>query len=248
MRDTTPYVEPAALPRFLAVIPALDEEHNIGAVLDELAGLGPSCVPLVIDDGSTDATAAVARTRGVRTVRLARNIGIGGAVQTGFMLAEREGFEFLVQVDADGQHDPAQITRILTPVVSGDANVAIGSRWQAGEAIDGGIHRRMLLRTFAIVVSLATGQRLTDTSSSFRAYDRRAIRLCAATYPHGFLETIEATVLLKRSGISIAEVPVVIRARSSGQSSLSLFRAFAYSVKVLLAIIASLTQRAPKAG
>ena len=229
---------------FLAVIPALNEELALARVLDELRMMHPACIPLVVDDGSTDATARIALEHGARCVIMPRNVGIGSAVQVGFLVAEREGIGLLVQVDADGQHDPALLDAILAPVRSGEVDVVVGSRFLDGGTFDHAIHRRFLIRTFAHLITLVTRQRLTDTSSSFRAYNRRAIVFCADHYPQGFLESVESLVLLTRAGLSVREVPVVIRQREAGASSLSLGRTMVYTGKVLLAIAVSLTQSA----
>jgi glycosyltransferase involved in cell wall biosynthesis len=236
MTQTTPF-------RVLAVIPALNEEETIAGVLDELRKFAPEIVPLVVDDGSTDATAEIARLHGARVASLPMNLGIGGAVQTGFILAAREQFDALVQVDADGQHDPRELAKILGPLRAGEANVVIGSRFIGDAEFAHSAHRLFLIRFFARLVSLATGRTLTDTSSSFRAYDARAIAFCADNYPHGFLESIEATVLLARNGMRLTEVPVHVRQRQAGETSLSLGRTVVYTAKVVLAIAVSLTRR-----
>lgn len=229
---------------FIAVIPALNEEHAIAPVLDELRAAHPECIPLVVDDGSTDATARVALAHGARVVIMPRNVGIGSAVQVGFLVAQREGIDFLVQVDADGQHDPAHLDAILGPVRRGEVDVAVGSRFLDGGTFRHALHRRLLIRAFAWLITAVTGQRLTDTSSSFRAYDRRAILFCADHYPQGFLESVESLVLMTRAGLTVREVPVVIRPRATGESSLSLGRTIVYTGKVLLAIAVSLTRSA----
>ena len=230
--------------RFIAIIPALNEESTIGPVLDELRAKHPGCIPIVVDDGSVDGTARIAAEHGARVVIMARNVGIGSAVQIGFLIAAREGIDYLVQVDADGQHDPAELDAILGPVMRGDVNVAIGSRFLDGGSFRHAFHRRLLIRAFAHLITLVTGQHLTDTSSSFRAYDRRAILFCADNYPQGFLESIESLVLMTRAGLTVCEVPVIIRPRLSGETSLSLGRTMVYTGKVLMAIAVSLTRSA----
>ena len=227
---------------FIAVIPALNEDRSIGAVLDELLAAKPECIAIVVDDGSVDDTACVAREHGARVVRMPRNVGIGSAVQVGFRIAEREGIDCLVQIDADGQHDPAHLDAILDPVRRGEVNVASGSRYLDGGSFQHALHRHLLIRAFANLITLVTGQTFTDTSSSFRAYDRQAIVFCADHYPQGFLETVESLVTIKRAGLTVREVPVVIRQRDAGTSSLSLGRTIVYTGKVVLAIAASLTR------
>jgi glycosyltransferase involved in cell wall biosynthesis len=222
--------------RRLAIVPALNEAACVGAVIDEIRAADPDFEVIVVDDGSTDATVEVARRHGAHVVRLPFNLGIGGAVQTGFRYAWEQGFDVAVQVDADGQHDPRELRAILAPVAAGEADLVIGSRFAGAGAYRASHARRAGSRVFAGLLSVLTGRHLTDTTSSFRAVGRRGIRLFAADYPHGFLETVEATVMAARHGLRVVEVPVSMRARSTGRSSLTAGISVFYSFKVLLAI------------
>ena len=230
--------------RVLAVVPALDEEATIGAVLGEIRRAEPGMAIVVVDDGSSDRTAELARLAGVPVLELPFNLGIGGAVQTGFRYALQEDFDIVVQVDADGQHDPAELERLLAPLLEERADVVIGSRFADRDAE---VHatglRRLAMHAFGVLVSAAIGQRVRDTSSSFRALNRRAVAFCAAEYPHGFLETIEVTALLAHQGFRLVEVPVTIRPREAGRSSLGVLRSLAYAAKVLLAVLVSRFRR-----
>ena len=228
-------------PRCLAIVPALNEEASVGAVVREIrAACDPPFEVLVVDDCSSDATAAVAEAAGARVVRLPFNLGIGGAVQTGYRYALAHGFDVAVQVDGDGQHDPRELPAVLAPVLAGEADVAIGSRFAGTDEYLATRPRRFAMRVFARLVSAFVGQPLTDTTSSFRAVGRRGIRLFAADYPHGFLETVEATVSGARSGLELVEVPVAMRARETGRSSLTTARSLFYTAKVLVAIFVGL--------
>jgi glycosyltransferase involved in cell wall biosynthesis len=229
--------------RRVAIVPALNEEHTIQLVIDELRAFDRGLDIVVIDDGSRDRTADVAAACGTHVLRLPFNLGIGGAVQTGFKFAFERGYDIAVRVDGDGQHDPAQLTRILEPVLRGDADIAVGSRFAAEE---GGYRssrsRRVGIRILATVVSRIVGQRVTDTTSGFQALNRKGIELFARDYPHDYPE-VEATVMVFRHRLRLQEVPVSMRERGGGTSSITALRSMYYMVKVLLAIFVGLFRR-----
>ncbi len=235
------------LPRRLAIVPAFNEQESIIGVIQEIRRVRPDFDIAVIDDGSRDNTAAVAGAHGAIVLSLPFNLGIGGAVQTGFLYALEADYDIAVQVDGDGQHDPEEIERIISPLVAGEAEVVVGSRYAGGGTFEHAAHRRLLIKTFAALVTLATGKKFTDTSSSFRAYNRRAIAICADDYPQGFLESVESLVTLSRYRLRITEVSVVIRQRSTGSTSLSLGRTIAYTIKVTIAIAMGVMRRGPTA-
>lgn len=229
--------------RRVAIVPALNEEHTVQRVIDELRAFDPGLDVVVIDDGSSDRTAEVAAAKGAYVLRLPFNLGIGGAVQTGFKFAFEHDYDIAVRVDGDGQHDPAQLARILAPVLRGDADIVVGSRFAAEE---GGYlssrSRRVGIRILAAVVSRIVGQRVTDTTSGFQALNRRGIALFAHDYPHDYPE-VEATVMVFRHRLRMQEVPVSMRERGGGQSSITALRSIYYMVKVLLAIFVGLFRR-----
>lgn len=234
--------KPASLRR-LAIVPALNEAGSIESVIGEIRLEDPDFEVLVVDDGSTDATAALAEAAGALVVRLPFNLGIGGAVQTGLQYARDHGFGIAVQVDADGQHDASQLPQLLAPLVAGEADVVIGSRFLGERNFKSPLVRRIGIRIFAGIISALVGQPLTDTSSSFRAYGRRAIAYFSRDYPHGFVESVEATVIASRCGLRLKEVPVVMRQRLMGQSSLTLPVSIYYSIKVLVAVFVGIFRR-----
>jgi glycosyltransferase involved in cell wall biosynthesis len=199
----------------------------------------------VVDDGSHDATAEVAFAAGARVARLPFNLGIGGAVQTGYRLAWDEGYDVAVQIDGDGQHRPDQMLRLLEAIRGGAANYVIGSRFALGSEYRPSRSRRSGILILSRLVSMVVGRRLTDTTSGFRAADRRTIELFAAHYPHDYPE-VEALVLAARSGLRIAEVPVTMRQRASGRSSITPLRAAYYMIKVMLAVIVQCMGRRPR--
>jgi glycosyltransferase involved in cell wall biosynthesis len=236
-------VPDAAALRRIAIVPALNEEHTVPRVIDELRAFDPGFDIVVVDDGSVDRTAAAAAAKGAIVLRLPFNLGIGGAVQTGFRYAFEHDYDLAVRVDGDGQHDPSQLTRIIEPVLAGDADIAVGSRF-ATES--GGYRssrsRRIGIRLLAWTVSRIVGQRVTDTTSGFQALNRRGIALFARDYPHDYPE-VEATVMLFRHRLRLREVPVTMRERGGGRSSITTLRSIYYMVKVLLAIFVGLFRR-----
>jgi glycosyltransferase involved in cell wall biosynthesis len=228
----------------VAIVPALNEENTVPRVIDELRAFDPGLDVVVVDDGSTDRTAEVAAARGARVLRLPFNLGIGGAVQTGFRFAFENGYDLAVRVDGDGQHDPSQLPRILEPVLRGEADIAVGSRFadRNGDGYRSSRSRRIGIRILAWVVSRIAGQRVTDTTSGFQALNRNGIALFARDYPHDYPE-VEATVMVFRHRLRLVEVPVSMRERAGGRSSITALRSIYYMVKVLLAIFVGLFRR-----
>ena len=226
----------------LAIVPAFNEEASVGRVIDELRAFDAGFDIVVVDDGSVDRTAGVAADRGAHVIRLPFNLGIGGAVQTGYRFAFEQGFDIAVQVDGDGQHDPSQLPKILEPVLDGGADLVVGSRFAGGGAYRSTAVRRIGIRIFASVVSAVVRQRVTDTTSGFRAVNRKGIALFAADYPHDYPE-VEATVMCVKHKLRLTEVPVEMRERSGGQSSITALRSIYYMTKVLLAIFVGLFRR-----
>jgi glycosyltransferase involved in cell wall biosynthesis len=224
--------------RGLAIVPALNEERTIGNVVAEIKAYDARLEIVVIDDGSIDRTAAVARAAGARVLRLPFNLGIGGAVQTGFRYASENDFDFAVRVDGDGQHDPAQLASVVDPVLHREADIVVGSRYLSpgGDGFRSSVPRRMGIRILASIVSKLTRQRITDPTSGFQALNRNAIVLFAADYPHDYPE-VEALVLLLRHKLRLREVPIVMRPRTAGRSSIQTLSSAYYMVKVLLALL-----------
>ena len=228
--------------RTLAIVPALNEEDTVGAVVDELRAFDPEIEILVVDDGSTDHTALVARQHGARVVSLPFNLGIGGAMQTGFRYAFHAGFDAAVQVDGDGQHDPAELSKLLVPLHEDRADIVVGSRFAGERTYRAPFFRRLGIALFARTISLIARQRVTDTTSGFRAMNRHGIALFAADYPHDYPE-VEATVMVVRNELRLLEVPVAMRDRAGGRSSITASQSVYYMTKVLLAIFVSLFRR-----
>jgi glycosyltransferase involved in cell wall biosynthesis len=230
--------------RRLAIVPAYNEAASIDSVIRRIHAVDPNLEIVVIDDGSIDATSAIAARAGAHVVRLPYNLGIGGAVQTGHQFARDRGFDVAVQVDGDGQHDPDEIPKLLEPILEGRADMVVGSRFAGDARYRAPIGRRLGIRLFARLVSLIVRQRVTDTTSGFRAVNRRGICLFAGDYPHDYPE-VEATVLVHRHQLRMIEVPVRMRTRTTGRSSITPFRSAYYMGKVLLALFIGLFRKRP---
>ena len=230
--------------RKAAIVPAYNEARSIAGVVAELRATQPELEIVVIDDGSTDETAAVARRAGAEVVQLPFNLGIGGAVQTGIEWARRRGCELAIQVDGDGQHDPREIDKLLEPILAGRADVAVGTRFAGDRIYRASLARRIGIGVFAGLVSLIVRQRVTDTTSGFRAMNEHAIELFADEYPYDYPE-VEATVLIFRHRLRLVEVPVAMRQRETGRSSITVLRSLYYMGKVSLALFVGLLRPRP---
>jgi glycosyltransferase involved in cell wall biosynthesis len=228
--------------RTLVIIPAFNEEGSLGAVLDELARVTPDLDVVVISDGSTDGTAEIARNARCAVVELPYNVGIGGAIRTGFSYAVRRGYDRAVQFDGDGQHDPLQVAPLLE-ALDGGADMVIGSRFAAGGAVTyavGGA-RRIAMRFLGSLVKALVGQRFTDTSSGFRAFSRPLLEFYARTYPVEYMDSVEALVLACNAGFTVQEVGVNMRGRTGGAPSNRRFRLVYYYVRLIIVLLTSAT-------
>jgi len=229
-------------PRVLVVIPAHDEEASLPGTLAEVRSRAPSVDVLVVDDGSHDDTAGVARAAGVRVVRHAVNLGVGGALQTGFRWATRHDVDVVVQLDADGQHDPGFLASLLEPVVAGRCDVAIGSRFVSSTGYRAPWNRRLGMQLFSGIVRLALGRPIYDTTSGFRAYARRVIEVCQFDFPKDFPDA-PLLISLARRGFRLEEVPVIMRERTAGTSFYTLGKQLYYPYKNLLASLMALIRK-----
>jgi glycosyltransferase involved in cell wall biosynthesis len=228
-------------PRCLAIVPAFNERASIASVVAGLRSV-PGVDIVVIDDGSGDGTAAEAVRAGARVVTLPFNLGIGTAVQTGYLIAQDAGYEIAVQVDGDGQHPPSEIALLLAALEAGDADLVIGSRFLVPGSFRSSRGRRVGIGLLAHIVSFAVRYRLTDTTSGFRAAGPRAISLFAAAYPHDYPE-VESVVVAHRAGLRIREIPIQMHERRTGRSSITPIRSGYYMIKVTMAIAMVLLRR-----
>jgi glycosyltransferase involved in cell wall biosynthesis len=236
--------------RYLAVVPAYNEAATVEQVIREIHEAEPDFDVVVVDDGSTDDTAALAEAAGARVLRLPFNLGIGGTVQTGFRYALENGYDFMVQVDGDGQHDPREIDKLKQAYTWDVGNeMIVGSRFLSGPdnapEYPAPVSRRTGIHVFAFLLRRVVGPRVSDPTSGFRLYNRRAIALFARDYPHDYPE-VEAILLLHHHKLKMREVRVTMRERGGGQSSISgAGKSAYYMVKVLLALGVGLVRARP---
>ena len=217
----------------LVIIPAYNEETNLPFVLQDLQGFAGDV--LVVNDGSTDATEEVARRSGAAFVSHPFNLGIGGSVQTGLMYAKRNGYDYAIQFDGDGQHRADQIGKIVARVEAGSADLVIGTR-TLPEGYKCGFSRKIGSLIFCVLIRILTGKRVADPTAGFRCYGRNAISLFCLDYPDDYPE-VESIITASRNGLTIAEVPVLMRSRQSGYSSINRRKSAYYMLKVTLAML-----------
>ncbi|KKO54571.1 glycosyltransferase family 2 protein [Paenibacillus sp. DMB20] len=222
--------------KVLIIIPAYNEEQSIRQVIGEISCHMPSADILVVNDGSTDHTAAVAASAGARVLNMPFNVGIGGGMQTGYLYAREHGYDVAVQMDADGQHSAKDLPRLLSKI--GDHDLVIGSRFLEKTDYRSSPMRLIGIRFFSFLVSLVTRQRFTDTTSGFRAAGRKVIELYADYYPIDYPE-VESIVYLTRSGCRITEVKAEMRQRETGKSSITPMKSVYYMIKVTLSVVMS---------
>jgi glycosyltransferase involved in cell wall biosynthesis len=241
---------PASSARTLVILPALNEEAALAAVLKELAVTCPQLDVLVVDDGSTDATASRATAAGALVMRLPFNLGVGGAMRAAYRWGRDRGYTQVIQVDADGQHDAAELATLLeVQAADPSVDIVIGSRF-AGKgdyAVRG--PRRWAMRMLSVGMTMIVGTDVKDPTSGFRLVNRRALNLFAEHYPEEYLgDTVEALVMAHRTGLTMRQVPVVMRVRETGTASTNPFRSAVYLVRVIVAIGLAMVRRRPRAG
>ena len=220
----------------LAILPAFNEEKNLPGLYRELRETAPEYDVLAVNDGSEDGTLACCRENGIPVLDLAVNLGIGGAVQAGYRYAAEHGYEIAAQVDGDGQHDPAFLGVMYEKLLSEDADMVIGSRFLEGEGYQSTALRRRGIRYLSRLIRLLTGTAVTDPTSGFRMVRRPVIEAFAEDYPQDYPEP-ESLVRLLRQGKKVVEVPVRMRGRSGGASSIGKRASVYYLIKVTAAIL-----------
>jgi len=231
--------------RKLAIVPAYNEEGMVAKVVRDIRAADPGFDVVVVDDGSTDRTIAEAETTDATVIRLPFNVGIGGAMQTGFKYALNNDYDVAVQVDGDGQHKTEYLPELVAALhTEGQADMVCGSRFLEDPGYKVPIGRRIGNLIFSVVLTLIVRQRITDPTSGFRMTNRRGIELFARDYPHDYPE-VEAILMLNAHRLRIHEVPVRMNARGFGRSSIDYPRSAYYMAKVLLAIFVGLTRRRP---
>jgi glycosyltransferase involved in cell wall biosynthesis len=227
----------------LVVVPAYNEEESLASTIASIRRALPGVRIVVISDCSTDRTAAIAVDAGARVVELPCNLGYGGAVQAGFKYALAEGHAFIIQMDGDGQHDPESAAALLDPVVRGEADVAIGSRFTGRANYPIPLPRRLGMGLFGAIVTFVTRRRFSDPTSGYQAMNERVLRFFARdNYPSDFPDA-DTIILLVLAGFRVREVPVVMQARTAGTSMHSNLKAFYYVSKMMLSIFMVLLRR-----
>ncbi len=227
----------------LAIVPAFNEAESIAGTLKELLAVRPGTRVLVVDDGSTDGTGPIASDHGATVITLPFNLGIGGALRTGFRWAAEHGYERAFQFDADGQHDPAEIEALIEPLDHG-ADMVVGSRFHHGEADYAvGRIRQRAMGSLRLASRLLLRQTFTDTSSGFRAFNRPMLEFFATNYPAEYMESTEALFLACTEGFTVAEVPARMRHRSGGAPSNRRLRLLYHFMRLYLVLLASARRR-----
>ena len=219
----------------LVFIPVFNEEETLrGVILGIRASLSQADI-LVVNDGSTDSTGNIAREEGVLVLEHPYNMGIGATMQTGFLYALNNGYNIAVQIDGDGQHDARFITSLIKPILDGQANLVIGTRYLSDGGFKSTFLRKLGIRFFTTIIWIFTGKKITDPTSGFRAMDRKGIELFSKEYPSDYPE-VEALISAYKKGLHFQEIPVTMRNRQGGASSIGILSALYYMVKVTLSI------------
>lgn len=213
-------------------------------MLESLRRELPDCDVVVVDDGSTDSTAQVAREGGATVLSLPYNLGIGGALRTGFRWAVAEGYDRAVQLDADGQHDPAAVTTLLEALE--DHDLVIGSRFGGRGDYQVGRTRRGAMGLLRLAVRLLSGRTFTDTSSGFRAFNRPMLEFFATRYPSEYMESVEALLTAIYEGFRVGEVPVQMHQRAGGAPSTLRLRLVYHYLRVMVTLLTTASRRRPQ--
>ncbi len=221
--------------RTLVLIPAYNEEASLPGLLADVRTHLPGAAVAVVDDGSVDGTAEVARACGARVLRLPCNLGVGPAVQTGFKDALESGYDYLIRLDGDGQHPPSEALKLVEAMLRQPTDLVVGTRHGEGSTYHGNGLRRFVLKGLAVFVSIICRKRITDPTSGFWLVSRPLLQCFALHYPSDYPEA-EAIALLRRQGFSLEEVPVAFKPRQGGQSSIQAWGTVNFAAKVFLAL------------
>lgn len=222
--------------KVLIIIPAYNEEKSIEKVIENLKNNYPQYDYLIVNDGSKDRTEEICKEKNYNYVSLPVNLGIGGGVQTGYLYAAQNNYDIAIQIDGDGQHDPAYIEKLIAPIIAGEADMTIGSRFLEREGFQTSFMRRLGINIIRCVIKLCCGVTVTDTTSGFRASSKRLTKFFSENYAQDYPEP-EAIVTSVLNGYQVKEVPVIMNEREAGVSSINALKSVYYMIKVSLALI-----------
>ncbi|ADL70013.1 glycosyl transferase family 2 [Thermoanaerobacterium thermosaccharolyticum] len=229
------------MPKIIVIVPAYNEEKTIDSVIYNIKKNKDVDI-LVVNDGSSDKTSLIAKNNGVIVIDLPFNLGIGGCMQTGYKYAYKNGYDIAIQIDADGQHDARFIDELIKPILNDEADLVIGSRYVAKTNYRGSYLRRTGSRFFTFLLKILTGYAIYDSTSGFRAANRKVIKYFSESYPQDYPE-VEVIAKLSKMGFRMREIPVEMHERLGGQSSINFKRSIYYMVKVTLAILVNCMSR-----
>ena len=222
--------------KVLVVIPAYNEEANIETVVEELVSKCPDLDYIVVNDGSRDQTAKICREKGYNLLDLPVNLGLAGCFQAGMKYAWNKGYGYAIQFDGDGQHDAAYLERMAQELAETESDMVIGSRFIEKEGFQSSGLRRIGIRYFSVLIWMLTGRKVTDPTSGMRMVNRDVMQIYAGSYPKDYPEP-ESVMAVLRMGKKVTEIPVVMKERREGISSIGGFRSVYYMIKVTLAIL-----------
>lgn len=225
--------------RIMVLIPTYNEEKSIGQVIRGVKRNLPQADIVVVDGESTDSTEEIARKLGVIILKVPPSLGIAGGVETGLSFADLRGYGMVVRVDGDGQHSPDQIPRLMQPILNGEADVSIGSRYMGAGDYKASLPRALSVKLFSLIISAIIRQKITDAASGFQVVNRKVIEFLSKSYFFDYSE-VEAIVLLRKAGFKILEIPVIMKKRAQGSSSFTFVRAFYYIFTGMLLLLISL--------
>lgn len=222
--------------KILVIVPAFNESENIEKVINSLNNCDVNVDYLVVNDCSTDNTQDILKNLNANYINLPVNLGIGGAVQAGYLYADENNYDIAIQIDGDGQHDPAYISKLIQPILDGKADMTVGSRFIDKEGFQSSAMRRAGINFLSFLIRFTCGKKVYDVTSGFRATNAKLIQLFAKDYAQDYPEP-EAIVTSIMHGATIEEVPVIMREREGGVSSIRSFKSIYYMIKVSTSII-----------
>lgn len=233
--------------KILVIIPCYNEQESIERVVANLKANAPFADYLVVNDCSRDNTEKILRANGMNYINNPINLGIGGGVQAGYLYAKQNGYDIAVQMDGDGQHDPRYLAKVCQPVIDGEVDMAIGSRFIEKEGFQSSFMRRLGINIISLLIKILTGKKVYDVTSGYRASNRQLIEFFADNYADDYPEP-EAIMSCLLNGYRVGEVPVVMEERQGGVSSIRSLKSAYYMIKVCLALVVDRISTKRKAG